>query len=135
MRYQMEIVGNKKTSLEVAKRMFARRFPNIDLSNKTLKQMMGMEGYRIRALYEEKAKKYGVNWKGRLYTPGKIDLSDITNKILTVCNSALYGIICSCIYSMGFSPRSWRCFYLIFHATPGSNVFSTFVEVFPQQQV
>lgn len=105
MRRQMEIAGDKKKSLEVAKRMFARRFPDVDLSNKTLKQMMGMEGYRVRAVYEEKAKKYGVSWNGRLYTPGKMDLSDITNKILTVCNSALYGIICSCVYSMGYSPH------------------------------
>ncbi|MCH5150208.1 MAG: type I-E CRISPR-associated endonuclease Cas1 [Spirochaetales bacterium] len=105
MRRQMEIAADKKKSLEVAKKMFARRFPDVDLSDKTLKQMMGMEGYRVRAVYEEKAKKYNINWNGRSYIPGKMELSDITNKILTSCNSALYGIICSCVYSMGYSPH------------------------------
>lgn len=105
MRNQIEIASDKKKSLEVAKRMFTRRFPDIDLSGKTLKQLMGMEGNRVRALYEEKAKKYNVNWNGRSYIPGKMELSDITNKILTACNSALYGIICSCVYSMGYSPH------------------------------
>lgn len=103
-RRQMKIASDSKKSLEVARRMYARRFPEADLEGKKLKEMMGMEGYRVKKLYEAKAEQYGVGWKGRSYVPGKMELSDLTNQILTACNSALYALINSCIYSMGFSP-------------------------------
>lgn len=105
LRKQMQIACNEEKALAVARRMFTRRFPEEDLSNKKLKEMMGMEGYRIHQVYEEKAEFYKVGWKGRSYIPGKMELSDITNQILTSCNAALYGILVSCIYSMGYSPH------------------------------
>ena len=85
--------------------MYAKRFPQAELSGKNLKQMMGMEGYRVRALYEQKGQEYGVGWKGRSYTPGKFELSDITNQVMTSSNAALYSIISSALHSMGYSPH------------------------------
>ncbi|MFA6687570.1 MAG: type I-E CRISPR-associated endonuclease Cas1e [Desulfuromonas sp.] len=105
MREQMKLSADPKKSLEVARRMYAKRFPDADLTGKTLKEMMPMEGYRVRALYEQKAKEYGVGWKGRSYTPGKFQLGDITNQVLTACNAALYGILSSAVHSMGYSPH------------------------------
>ncbi|SET13656.1 type I-E CRISPR-associated endonuclease Cas1e [Thorsellia anophelis] len=104
-RRQAILSCNKKNSLEIARRMFNYRFPEVDLSAKSLKEMMGMEGSRVRALYQERAQKYGVGWKGRNFTPGKMELSDTTNKILTSANAALYGIICSSVHAMGYSPH------------------------------
>ena len=37
--------------------------------------------------------------------PGKFEASDVTNQVLTASNSALYGIICSAVHSMGYSPH------------------------------
>lgn len=105
LRRQMELACDKKRSLEVARTMFARRFPDADLAGKTLKEMMGMEGSRVRALYQEKAHHYGVGWKGRQFTPNKFELSDTTNQILTSANAALYGILCSAVHAMGYSPH------------------------------
>ncbi len=105
LRWQMQLAADKKKSLEVARRMFARRLPPEELKGKSLKEMMGMEGYRVRQFYEEKAKEYGVGWKGRRYVPGKFKMGDITNQILTSTNAALYGILCSAVHSMGYSPH------------------------------
>lgn len=105
MREQLKISADPKKSVEVARRMFAMRFPEADLAGKSLKEMMGMEGYRVRALYEKKGQEYGVGWKGRSFTPGKFELGDITNQVLTVCNAALYGILSSALHSMGYSPH------------------------------
>lgn len=105
MREQMKLAADPKKSVEVARRMFARRFPEAELVGKSLKEMMPMEGFRIRALYEQKAEEYGVGWRGRSYTPGKFELGDITNQILTACNAALYGILSSAVHSMGYSPH------------------------------
>lgn len=105
MRKQMELAANEKKRLEVAKRMFLKRFPEEEVRTKNLKELMGMEGKRVRALYDEYAQKYKVGWSGRNYVPGKFELSDMTNRILTSANAALYGILTSAIYSMGFSPH------------------------------
>jgi CRISP-associated protein Cas1 len=105
MRAQLRLSADPKKSVEVARRMFARRFSEADLAGKSLQQMMGMEGYRVRALYEQKAQKYGVGWKGRSFTPGKFEIGDITNQVLTASNAALYGILSSAVHSMGYSPH------------------------------
>lgn len=105
LKYQMELSADAEKSLEVARRMYARRFPDAELHGKNLKEMMGMEGHRVRSLYQEKAGQYQVGWKGRQFTPGKFDLSDITNQVMTASNAALYGILCAAVHSMGYSPH------------------------------
>lgn len=102
---QMRLAADKDDTLKVAKKMFARRFQDAELEGKGLKEMMGMEGYRVRALYEQKAGEYGVGWKGRRFTPGKFEIGDVTNQVLTSSNAALYGILCSAIHSLGYSPH------------------------------
>lgn len=105
LKKQIELSAEPKKAIEVARRMFARRFPDADLKDKTLQEMMGMEGHRVRALYQAKAEQYQVGWKGRSFTPGKFEASDLTNQILTSTNAALYGILCSGVHSMGYSPH------------------------------
>ncbi len=102
---QARLSVNGDTATAVARAFFARRFPDADLGSKTLQEMMGMEGLRVRQLYVEKARQYQVGWKGRAFTPGKFELSDVTNQILTAANAALYGILCSCVHSLGYSPH------------------------------
>ena len=105
LKLQVERWADPLASLKVAMRMFARRFPDSQLAGKTLKEMMGMEGHRVRILYQSKAQEYQVGWKGRQFTPGKFELSDITNQVMTASNAALYGILCSAVHSMGYSPH------------------------------
>jgi len=105
LRKQMMLAASPADSLDVARRMFARRFPDADLIGKSLQEMMGMEGHRVRSLYLKKAEEYGVGWKGREFTPGKFALGDVTNQVMTSANAALYGILCSAVHAMGFSPH------------------------------
>jgi CRISPR-associated protein Cas1 len=105
LRHQIELSADPKKSVEVARRMFAKRFPTAELAGKSLKEMMGMEGYRVRQLYDEKAQKYGVGWAGRKFIQGKFELADMTNQILTSSNAALYGILSSALHSLGYSPH------------------------------
>jgi CRISPR-associated protein Cas1 len=105
LKHQIELAASPAKLVEVARRMFSRRFPDADLTGKSLKEMMGMEGYRVRSFYQQKAEEYQVGWKGRTFIPGKFELSDITNQVLTASNAALYGILCSAVHSMGYSPH------------------------------
>lgn len=101
---QARLAGDSETATAVARQFFAKRFPDADLKDKSLQEMMGMEGLRVKKLYDEKAQQYQVGWKGRVFTPGKFELSDVTNQVLTAANAALYGILCSCVHSLGYSP-------------------------------
>lgn len=105
LRQQVELIADEEKSLEVTRRLFAKRFPDADLQGKILQQMMGMEGHRIRSLYQAKAEHYQVGWQGRQFTPNKFELSDVTNQVLTASNAALYGILCSAVHSLGYSPH------------------------------
>ncbi len=104
-RLQMQLACDDESATEVARRMYLRRFPDVDLAEKTIPEMMGLEGNRVRALYEAKALEYNVGWKGRSYVPGKFEVGDVTNQILTSANAALYGLLTSAIYSLGYSPH------------------------------
>ena len=90
--------------LEVVRRMFGMRFPGIDLSGKTLSQMRGMEGIRMRETYKLLAKKYHLAWKGRSYKLDEWDASDDLNKALSAANACLYGLCNAAIVSLGYSP-------------------------------
>ncbi|MDO9519028.1 MAG: type I-E CRISPR-associated endonuclease Cas1e [Pseudohongiella sp.] len=105
LKKQIELSADPEKSVEVARTMFGRRFPDADLAGKSLKEMMGMEGHRVRTLYQQKAEEYQVGWKGRQFTPGKFELSDMANQVMTASNAALYGILCSAVHSMGYSPH------------------------------
>ena len=105
LRRQAALSSSPKKALEVARRLFSYRFQAEELKGKTLKEMMGLEGRRTRELYDRKAAEYGVGWKGRAYIPGKSELSDTTNRILTASNAALYGIISAAIHGLGYSPH------------------------------
>lgn len=105
IRRQAELAADEHLSAHVARVMFKKRFPKVKVEEKTIQELMGMEGLRVKDIYARNAEKYGVGWKGRVYTPGKFELSDLTNKILTSVNSALYGILCATTHSLGYSPH------------------------------
>ncbi|MBY0241903.1 MAG: type I-E CRISPR-associated endonuclease Cas1e [Burkholderiaceae bacterium] len=105
LKQQISLAADDARALDVARQLYARRFPDADLAGKRLPAMMGMEGQRVRSLYQQKAEQYQVGWKGRQYVPGKFELADITNQVLTASNAALYGILCSVIHSLGYSPH------------------------------
>lgn len=104
MRNQVQLALNPKKRLAIARRMFSFRFTDVDINDKSLSQLKGLEGIRVKQSYEKFAEKYQVGWTGRRYIPGKFIMSDITNKILTASNTALYAIILSSIITLGYSP-------------------------------
>lgn len=102
---QMRLAADPELSLAVARKMFLLRFPEAKIRNKDLKTLMAMEGGRIRELYEKLAEKYLVLWQGRSYEPGKFELSDMTNQLITSCNAALYALVTSITHALGLSPH------------------------------
>lgn len=105
VRKQASISSDMDKRTIVARRMFKARFPKDTVDNSSIQELMGMEGKRVKKIYENYADKYKVGWKGRSYVPGKFEMSDMTNKILTSANAALYALCTSAIVSLGYSPH------------------------------
>src|SRR5207245_4937622 len=64
---QARLASDDKERLAVIYRMYQKRFPGSDLSGKSLEQVRGMEGMRVRAAYTQAAKECGLEWRGRIY--------------------------------------------------------------------
>lgn len=101
---QAQCCMDAQKHIEVVRKMFALRFPGMDLSGKTLQQLRGMEGIRMRETYKLLAKKHGLIWKGRRYRLEEWDASDDLNKALSSANTCLYGLCNAAIVSLGYSP-------------------------------
>lgn len=104
-RKQAGIASSPKRRDEVARRMFARRFPDTDVSGIALKELRGMEGRRVKALYAEMGAKYGVTWKGRNYDANHWEIADTINRAVSAANAALYALTTSVVCSLGYIPQ------------------------------
>lgn len=102
---QMECACNENKSLNIAKKMFAKRFENIDISNKTLAQLKGMEGIRVKEQYKQFANQFNIQWNYRDAHINEFNNQTATNQYLTMFNQYLYAILCSATLSLGFSPH------------------------------
>lgn len=89
--------------LEVVRRMYGKRFPGEDLSGKTLEQIRGMEGYRVREAYRELAASHGIEWVSRSYDQNDWSHASPVNRALSAANACLYGICHAAMVSAGWS--------------------------------
>lgn len=101
---QAKLVSNKRTRLAVARKMYAMRFKDEDVSNLTMQQLRGREGSRIRKVYRDYSKKFNVKWQGRDYKVEDFEDSDSVNQALSALNVSLYGVCHSVIVALGMSP-------------------------------
>lgn len=90
--------------LLVVKKMYQKRFPEMDTSSKTLQQLRGMEGIRVASLYKHFAAEYDIDWHGRNNGHGSWDSMDTPNKLLSIGNQFLYAVCDAVISELGFSP-------------------------------
>jgi CRISPR-associated protein Cas1 len=96
--------ADKKRRKLVAQRMFLMRFPGENVENKSIQELRGMEGLRIRTLYSRLGTEHGVTWKGRNYDRANWDTSDDINKALSAANSSLYALCSAVVCSLGYLP-------------------------------
>ena len=96
--------ADKKRRAEIARRMFHMRFPDVPVESRSIKELRGMEGLRVRALYAEFGLKHGVTWKGRSYNPSNWDMADGINKALSAANASLYALCAAVVCSLGYLP-------------------------------
>src|SRR5262245_57820053 len=101
---QARLYADESRRLEVVYRMYQKRFPGTPLQDKTIEQVRGMEGLRVRKAYEETAAQYGIIWEGRNYDQGDWFQASPTNRALQAGTACRYGVCHAAILSAGSSP-------------------------------
>ncbi|WP_432415802.1 type I-E CRISPR-associated endonuclease Cas1e [Chromohalobacter israelensis] len=102
--YQAQLALDEKLRLKVVRKMFELRFGEEPPSRRSVDQLRGMEGARVRKTYQLLAKQYGVKWHGRRYDPTQWDASDVANQCLSAATACLYGITEAAILAAGYAP-------------------------------
>lgn len=102
--YQAQLALDEKLRLKVVRKMFELRFGEEPPARRSIEQLRGMEGARVRKTYQLLAKQYGVKWTGRRYDPKQWDASDVANQCLSSATACLYGITEAAILAAGYAP-------------------------------
>ncbi len=102
--YQAKLALDEGLRLKVVRKMFEMRFGEKPPDRRSVDQLRGIEGARVRKLYELLARQYGVKWKGRRYDPKNWDSGDLANRCLSAATSCLYGITEAAILAAGYAP-------------------------------
>ncbi len=102
--YQARLALEENLRLRVVRRMYALRFQEEPPSRRSVDQLRGIEGARVRKMYAMLARQHGIAWKGRRYDPSDWDRADPVNKCLSAATSCLYGVCEAAILAAGYAP-------------------------------
>ena len=103
-RLHAEAWADKRRHTAIARAMFRIRFPDLDVENRSVKELRGMEGMRVRMLYARFGLEHGVTWKGRNYDNQNWDVADDINRALSAANASLYAVCAAVVTSLGYLP-------------------------------
>jgi len=102
--FQAALALDDTARLNVVRKMYEVRFGEEAPRNRSVDQLRGIEGARVRKLYEVIAARHGLQWRARRYDAGQWDLADVPNRCLSAATSCLYGICEASILAAGYSP-------------------------------
>lgn len=102
--YQARLALDEAARLKVVRRMYALRFGEEPPTRRSVEQLRGIEGVRVRKTYQLLARQYGVAWDGRRYDPHAWDTSNTVNKCLSAATACLYGITEAAVLAAGYAP-------------------------------
>ncbi len=102
--YQAALALNEEARLKVVREMYRRRFGENPPARRSIDQLRGIEGARVRESYKLLARKFGVEWKQRKYDVDNWEGGDVANRCLSVATSCLYGITEAAVLAAGYAP-------------------------------
>jgi CRISPR-associated protein Cas1 len=102
--YQAKLALDDEARLRVVREMYRLRFGEEAPQRRSVEQLRGIEGARVREMYRLLAQRHGVKWDGRRYDPRAWDVSDIVNRCLSAATAALYGVTEAAILAAGYAP-------------------------------
>lgn len=102
--YQASLALDDAARLKVVRKMYALRFKEEPPARRSVEQLRGIEGARVRKMYELLARQYRVQWKQRNYDHTEWESGDIPNRCLSAATACLYGVTEAAILAAGYAP-------------------------------
>ncbi|WP_237255849.1 type I-E CRISPR-associated endonuclease Cas1e [Pseudomonas oligotrophica] len=102
--YQARLALDDDLRLKVVRKMYEVRFDEPAPARRSVEQLRGIEGARVRGTYKLLAQQYKVNWHARNYDRNQWDAADIPNRCLSAATACLYGITEAAVLAAGYAP-------------------------------
>jgi len=102
--YQAKLALDDTARLKVVRKMYEIRFGEKPPERRSVEQLRGIEGARVKKIYQLFAKQAGVEWQGRNYDYTDWDSGDMANRCISAATSCLYGITEAAVLAAGYAP-------------------------------
>ena len=102
--YQARLALDETLRLKVVRKMYAVRFGEAPPERRSVEQLRGIEGARVRRSYQLLAQQFGVKWAGRDYDAEDWGSSDLPNRCLSAATACLYGVTEAAVLAAGYAP-------------------------------
>lgn len=102
--YQARLALDENLRLKVVRKMYAMRFGEEPPARRSVDQLRGIEGARVRRTYQLLAQQFGVKWNGRDYDAEDWSSADLPNRCLSAATSCLYGVTEAAVLAAGYAP-------------------------------
>jgi CRISPR-associated protein Cas1 len=102
--YQAKLALDDQLRLKVVRKMYELRFKEAPPSRRSVEQLRGIEGARVRQTYMLLAQRHGIKWHGRKYDPKDWQKGDVVNRCISAATACLYGITEAAVLAAGYAP-------------------------------
>jgi len=102
--YQAKLALDDTARLKVVRKMYEIRFGEKPPERRSVEQLRGIEGARVKKIYQLLAKQAGAEWNGRNYDYTNWDSGDMANRCISAATSCLYGISEAAVLAAGYAP-------------------------------
>ncbi|MBA3771304.1 MAG: type I-E CRISPR-associated endonuclease Cas1 [Ramlibacter sp.] len=102
--YQAKLALDENLRLKVVRKMYAVRFGEAPPERRSVEQLRGIEGARVRRSYQLLARQFGVEWAGRDYDTQDWNGADLPNRCLSAATACLYGVAEAAVLAAGYAP-------------------------------
>ncbi|WGF90207.1 type I-E CRISPR-associated endonuclease Cas1e [Marinivivus vitaminiproducens] len=102
--WQARLALDEAARLKIVRKMFELRFGEPAPERRSVDQLRGIEGVRVRKTYELMARQYGLTWNRRAYDRMDWSAADIPNRCLSAATACLYGLTETAVLAAGYAP-------------------------------
>ncbi|MEA4838007.1 MAG: type I-E CRISPR-associated endonuclease Cas1e [Rhodospirillaceae bacterium] len=102
--WQAAIALDPAARLRVVRKMYQLRFGDTPPERRSVDQLRGIEGARVRKSYELLAQAHGVRWNRRRYDVADWDSGDVPNRCLSAATACLHGLSEAAVLAAGYAP-------------------------------
>jgi CRISPR-associated protein Cas1 len=103
-RRQARVWADEETRIGFARRLYAWRLGEV-LPHRELDVLRGIEGARMKTLYQTIAQQFGIQWKGRHYDRQNPEAADLPNQAINHAATAVEAAAVVAVTGVGALPQ------------------------------